>query len=1047
VSLDFVRVTVYKFHQMRSSQHSSVPRKIAAVLVSIALTCLPWLGFELRANAQANSSSANISFAGAVAGAKGVLLEWRSSDPNNLGFNIYRVQKGQRTRINGELIGGGIFRGVRHVDPGIEQSYSWLDRSGTADSTYEIESVGLMGELRTYSGIKPIRNERVAQSLLGANAADQTGAQNAALNEFSFPGSSRPSAPAGAVEDQWVIASRFGLKIHIKADGWYRVTQQQMAAAGFNPTVDIRNLALFGDGKEVPIRTSKDVGTFVSGDYIEFYARGLDTPTADTRIYYLLAGTSRGKRIEGDLRANGTADPPKPLPSPAPSPLPQQQFSWLLNFHNGPERSSTSAPAPANSAPSVQRQTVQPPQSVAGGEGLNVENNVARTVGAKKKSAAVEDKTVPEKTAATAKLETKEPPVRQEAVTPQKAAPRKKSVRKRARWRKKARRNARHHRNHFDIDAAGPSFDTTVLIKERYDVPGVFHPIYFVSLLNGDTENYFGRVLGASTTYNVNAPNPELTADGPAKLEFAIQGILNQIGSSHSINVEFNGTQVGSYSFGPLDYLLRKIDIPVNLLVNGNNTVKFIKTSTGEACLVDYLKLTYPHSLKADSNSLRFTQRFAVAAKIDGFSSTNVRLIDYTDPFAVKISRPAVESTAAGYAITVPTGPAVGKGRRLLFAALDTQFDQPAALSLNQPSTLNAATNGADLLIITTQSLISSAAPLVAQRQSQGLSVSVVDIEDVYDEFSFGAHGPQAIKDFLNRASLSWTTKPQYVILLGDASLDPRNYEAVGNFDLVPTKLVDATYNETASDDWLSDFDNDGIANIPTGRIPARTVAEANLIISKIVNFVPSNAPQTALLVADDFTSPPYYFNFEIASDRVGALLPAGMTLQKVYRRTQPSTCAARAAILNVMGQGAAVINYSGHGSVNVWAGVCPDPNPNLSMPFFQTGDAQNLQNNNKLPIVFVSNCLNGYFQDPRLDGIAEGFVKAQNGGAFAVFASSGETIPDGQQEMSEELYRLLYGPQSIRVGDAIKLAKGLTNDIDVRRTWVFFGDPSMKIR
>ena len=97
--------------------------------------------------------------------------------------------------------------------------------------------------------------------------------------------------------------------------------------------------------------------------------------------------------------------------------------------------------------------------------------------------------------------------------------------------------------------------------------------------------------------------------------------------------------------------------------------------------------------------------------------------------------------------------------------------------------------------------------------------------------------------------------------------------------------------------------------------------------------------------------------------------------------------------------------------------------------------------------MVIVSNCLNGYFQDPRLEGIAEGFIKAQNGGAVAVFASSGETIPDGQQQMSRQLYMLLYGSQPIALGDAVKMAKSATTDIDVRRTWIVFGDPSMKIR
>jgi hypothetical protein len=101
------------------------------------------------------------------------------------------------------------------------------------------------------------------------------------------------------------------------------------------------------------------------------------------------------------------------------------------------------------------------------------------------------------------------------------------------------------------------------------------------------------------------------------------------------------------------------------------------------------------------------------------------------------------------------------------------------------------------------------------------------------------------------------------------------------------------------------------------------------------------------------------------------------------------------------------------------------------------------------LPLVVVMDCLNGYFVEPRVagEGIAEGLLKAPNGGSVASFASTGLTIPDGQHEMSHALYQLLYGSTPIRVGDAIIQSKAATADIDVRRTWVLLGDPTLKIR
>ena len=1003
-------------HHQRGRGH-----QLAAILISVALTLIHPLGLVVRVQAQDSTRSSGVSFVRATLKSHGVMLQWQNSEADNLGFNVYRTQQGHRVKINGQIVGGAVFLGPRHVEPLGDRSYSWYDANGTADSTYEIESVGLYGSSQISNAVSPISNGKTSSSPDGVG--ETTATSHPA--ELTYLAPDAIDSATGQIEDQWTIAAQNALKILIKSDGWYRVTQQQMAAAGFSPTVDIRNLSLYTDGLEVAIRTNKDVDQFVSGDYIEFWGRAVDIPTADTRIYYLIAGNSVGKRIQGELRAEGSPDPTL-LPSTVPSSVPERARWWpLVLTTNPPDQTSGDVRVSTrpNESPASPR-VGAPRESVP-----KVVTDLPTIKAAKEATPAKTNATVPSRPVTTESTITKQEP---NVASPAKPARIKKG---KVRSKKKARRKAWQHRAHALATAAAAalSFDSTIQLKERYKTD-TFSPVYYVSLLNGDAENYFGRVIAATPiTQTLSLPNPETTADGPAKLQISLQGVLGQFAANHSINVDFNGTQVATYSFGPLDSLVRTINIPVAQIINGTNTVKFTKTSTGDVCLLDYIRFTYPHALKADNNSLRLNLRSTQSGKIDGFSAANVRLVDYTDPFNVKVTRPKTEATSSGYAIIVATG-TPSKARRQLYAAFDTQFDQPAGLALNQPSSLNAATNSAELVIIAHKSLIPSVAPLVSLRQSQGRTVAVVDIDDVYDEFSYGIHTPQAVRDFLFRASQVWTGKPKYVIFLGDADLDPRNYEGVGNFDLVPTKLIDATYNETSSDDWLTDFNNDGIADIPTGRLPVRTPAEANLAISKIVGFSPTNAPQTALLVADDPTG--YYFNFEIANDEVQALLPSTMTVVRVNRRTDPNS---HNDIVNTLNTGVALVNYSGHGNVNTWTGA----------NIFTTPDAAAATNGNKLPLVLVMNCLNGYFQDPRLEGIAEGFLKAQNGGAFGVFASSGETVPDGQHQMSNKLYQLLYGspPTAIALGDAIKIAKAETADIDVRRTWIFFGDPSMSIR
>ena len=97
-------------------------------------------------------------------------------------------------------------------------------------------------------------------------------------------------------------------------------------------------------------------------------------------------------------------------------------------------------------------------------------------------------------------------------------------------------------------------------------------------------------------------------------------------------------------------------------------------------------------------------------------------------------------------------------------------------------------------------------------------------MEDIpYDEFSFGHKTPLAIQAFLRHSWQEWQERPTHVLLVGDASYDPKNYLGVGDFDYVPTRLVDTPFLETASDDSLADTDGDGLAEMAVGRIPAHT--------------------------------------------------------------------------------------------------------------------------------------------------------------------------------------------------------------------------------
>src|SRR5207248_3473030 len=210
-----------------------------------------------------------------------------------------------------------------------------------------------------------------------------------------------------------------------------------------------------------------------------------------------------------------------------------------------------------------------------------------------------------------------------------------------------------------------------------------------------------------------------------------------------------------------------------------------------------------------------------------------------------------------------------GRDARVVLVVDDRRILAPSEMTANRPSTWSDKKGSADLLIITNSAFTQAALALVPVRQRDGMSSAVIDVEDLYDEFNFGMRAPEAIRAFLQSAA-QWKTKPRWVLLVGDASIDPRNYLGLGAFDFVPTKFIDTALLKTASDDWLADVNGDGFADFAIGRIPVRTPEDAALVFNKIVSRgTPSGAWANVLLSVFDR---PSTYDFAASANEASAL-------------------------------------------------------------------------------------------------------------------------------------------------------------------------------
>lgn len=564
---------------------------------------------------------------------------------------------------------------------------------------------------------------------------------------------------------------------------------------------------------------------------------------------------------------------------------------------------------------------------------------------------------------------------------------------------------------------AGNSFPATIAWKPR--------TLYFAALLNGDGNNFFGPVVTDEPTSQELAVSRLDASGGPSSLQVKLQG---GTAGPHAVRVALNGTVLGTALFSGQESGVATFPVPA--LNEGANILTLTSSSPDDVSAVDEVRLTYPHRYTAEGDALRFTAQAGVPVTIDGFSAPSITVIDVTDPASPSLVKGQASGSGSNFALTILPA---GGGTRTLLAVAASQVRTPT-LDPNGPSSWHAAQDGYDLVIVGHASLLANASPLAALRQSQGLKVATIDVQDLYDEFGFGVKSPHAIKAFLATARSNWQVKPRFVLLLGNGTFDPRGFLETGVPDLVPAKMVDTRLLETASDDWFVDFDDDGLPDMAIGRLPAESAAEANRMVGRTVAYDPPVEAawgNRVLLVSGENQEPKD--DFASLSAAVKAVLPGEIVVTELVHGATPNPASSLVSAINA---GQVLVNYIGHGSTEVWGGG-----------LFDFSAALGLSNGTMSPVVLSMTCLNGSFHDVYTAPLGKALLNAPGGGAVAVWASSGLSEPGPQSAINKALVRSLYANPGMTIGQAAAAAKAATGDLDVRRTWILLGDPSAHLQ
>ena len=372
----------------------------------------------------------------------------------------------------------------------------------------------------------------------------------------------------------------------------------------------------------------------------------------------------------------------------------------------------------------------------------------------------------------------------------------------------------------------------------------------------------------------------------------------------------------------------------------------------------------------------------------------------------------------------------------------------------------------AECFIITPASLSSQANDLANfHRDHDGMTVQVVNVDQIYNEFSSGAQDICAIRDFIRmfykRAGEEATQLPKYLCLFGDGSYD--NKENIpGNSAPIPTYQSASSMSPTSSfvsDDFYGLLDDNEGGNIldpnakldiAIGRLPIDNTDEAINVVNKIKTYASpesfGNWRNVITFVADDEDNDVHINDAdEIATD-VGAANPV-YNIDKIYLDAYHQISIpggarypdVNTAINNRICTGTLLMNYVGHGGVGGWG----------HERVLSISDIESYTNIHKLTLYVTATCEFSKYDDPAVTSAGELLLLNTNGGAIALVTTVRLVYSSANKLMNQAFMSNVFLPVSGKIpplGEVFRNGKNDINGDTNNRKFTLLGDPALTL-
>ncbi|HOI29601.1 MAG TPA: C25 family cysteine peptidase [Melioribacteraceae bacterium] len=493
--------------------------------------------------------------------------------------------------------------------------------------------------------------------------------------------------------------------------------------------------------------------------------------------------------------------------------------------------------------------------------------------------------------------------------------------------------------------------------------------------------------------------------------------------NSHLLAIGLNSSSLlDSTSLDRYEQAVLNAEIGPAFIQEGNNTVKirsFPTSASLNVCAIDWVELKYPKLLSIDDGLLKFSFLSPLNNKLCEIRISGIiSEINSIWKYGTKIRRylPPVNGNMISIIDTV-------SNTDLFFISGEDRIKKPKYYYSRNQLSLMSDTASTEYLIITHKKFLNKAreyGDFISS--SYSLRSRTVDIEDIYDEFSYGLFNPESVRDFLKFLSdFRHNPKLKYLLLIGGATYDYHGNKAAYQgaprfYNYVPS------FGSPVSDTWFVIFDssNTVIPDISIGRLPVTTNEELDWYYQKHKEYLdqPFDAWNKRVIFFSGGTG-----NVQSQIDALKNIndfiiknyvtpKPFAGIFTHFYKTINPVNNFGPYTpekISNVIDSGGVFISYLGHSGTQTWDNSITDP--------------MQLQNKvDRYPLITDFGCSTSRFAEPDVISFSQTFVN--RGQAIAYIANSSLGFTSTSYTFPQIFYKKLLADSVHTIGDAHRIAK-----------------------